>query len=338
MARDAIVLVEWADKAPGRLPKSAWISLWSTRARRPARSGWTQGAALGGIPNRMTASATCWASTPPRDLDRLRSRRTERRSTRSRSHPVDTRTASRVRRNPSSRARDRVEGSRGHCGLGGSGLLYRTCIGSPGEGLCLGSGIKLVLVSGHEAAAHAHRERGDWLQRCCRGAGRGGPARRGEGPAGAAAVAELGDAKLLAGESADLASSAPAYGRSRTRGTRVMTETEALRIVRSSASTWTRFCVSSAPRSPILDPRDVRVRAGHRGAGVRPRRHAPQAPGGYLFAILIPDEAHIGNLAVDLRTGGMGSPGAPGSAGQGCRGAGGEAGHAGGPRVQPQRA
>ncbi len=83
------------------------------------------------------------------------------------------------------------------------------------KGLCLGSGIKLVLVSGHEAAAHAHRGEGGLVATVLQGE-RGEVVRlvAGKVQPGAAAVAELGDAKLLAGESADLASSAPAYGRS----------------------------------------------------------------------------------------------------------------------------
>ena len=75
------------------------------------------------------------------------------------------------------------------------------------KGLCLGSAQKLVLVSGHEAAAHSSTggtvtqgQRGEWVADGAQGH--------------AAAVAELGDAKLLAGESADLVRSAPAYGRS----------------------------------------------------------------------------------------------------------------------------
>lgn len=83
------------------------------------------------------------------------------------------------------------------------------------KGLCLGSGIKLVLVSGHEAAAHAHPGEGGWIATVQQGE-RGEAVRlvAGKVQPGAAAVAELGDAKLLAGESADLAGAAPAYGRS----------------------------------------------------------------------------------------------------------------------------
>ena len=116
------------------------------------------------------------------------------------------------------------------------------------KGFCLGSGIRLALVSAHEAAAHAHRgegftvatvlpgERGEvqvavWSQ----GSLLRGPDAvkeddlpetlellRREGIAildpeipilGAKAVAELGDMKLRSGASADLIRSAPAYGR-----------------------------------------------------------------------------------------------------------------------------
>jgi len=144
------------------------------------------------------------------------------------------------------------------------------------KGLCLGSGLPLILVSAHEAAAYAHREERGWIATVLQGergeaeaalwsldgklsrhwgprsvperdlpsalleaAGRRDPgssiaiavselrpeiaeilSRQGfrlvdadiAAPRGAA-VAELGDAKLLSGEEADLASSAPAYGR-----------------------------------------------------------------------------------------------------------------------------
>jgi tRNA threonylcarbamoyladenosine biosynthesis protein TsaB len=129
------------------------------------------------------------------------------------------------------------------------------------KGICLGSGVRLALVSEHEASALAHRgesaliatvlqgEKGEaqaalWEDgRCTWGphsvpesdlpsalleAGHGAPiavAASGLRVQGfhaldaplrplAAAVAELGDAKLLSGESADLERSAPAYGRS----------------------------------------------------------------------------------------------------------------------------
>jgi tRNA threonylcarbamoyl adenosine modification protein YeaZ len=121
------------------------------------------------------------------------------------------------------------------------------------KGLCMGSGFPLVLVSEHDAAAYAHKEEGGLIATVLQGE-RGeavaalwsvdgelirtwGPRsvpepelpsalREAAGGRGfrivdqdssaprAAAVAELGNAKLLAGESADLVSAAPAYGRS----------------------------------------------------------------------------------------------------------------------------
>ena len=120
------------------------------------------------------------------------------------------------------------------------------------KGLCMGSGLPLILVSAHEAAAYVHREERGWIATVLQGergeaeaalwfadgklSRRWGPrsvperdlpsalleAAGGQGfrlvdaeiaaPRGAA-VAELGDARLLAGESADLVRSAPAYGR-----------------------------------------------------------------------------------------------------------------------------
>ncbi|HXF59637.1 MAG TPA: tRNA (adenosine(37)-N6)-threonylcarbamoyltransferase complex dimerization subunit type 1 TsaB [Candidatus Saccharimonadales bacterium] len=145
------------------------------------------------------------------------------------------------------------------------------------KGICLGSGLRLVLVSAHEAAAAMHRREGELIATVLQGERgeahaalwSGGavptriwgpeavpeedlvaalraakPARAGDVAIGitapdlrpplrealrragfplldadggspvAIAVAERGDARLLAGESADLASSAPAYGRS----------------------------------------------------------------------------------------------------------------------------
>jgi tRNA threonylcarbamoyladenosine biosynthesis protein TsaB len=138
------------------------------------------------------------------------------------------------------------------------------------KGICLGSGIRLALVSAHEAAAYRHRgegafiatvlpgEKGEvhaalwktgrtpiivWgprpvpeseLSKAVLGDGRGetlvipAPDLNAQvmerirslfavppepSLSQAAAVAELGDAKLLADEAADLATSAPAYGR-----------------------------------------------------------------------------------------------------------------------------
>jgi tRNA threonylcarbamoyladenosine biosynthesis protein TsaB len=145
------------------------------------------------------------------------------------------------------------------------------------KGICLGSGLRLVLVSAHEAGAYRYRGEGGFIATVLPGekgevhgafwaSGRGltlfrGPEAVPEGelattlssaageaasgrvlaiaspdlkphvvellrlsghtfPVGepplspAGAVAELGDAKLLAGQTADLARSAPAYGRS----------------------------------------------------------------------------------------------------------------------------